>query len=437
LALIVLLGLVVLESSLASAAIQDFMMQGVSYFEGWNHYPNVPPEFFPCVDSSVVRREYRTTSTPPSWSFHSVGGLPAPICGFGYYDISFSPLGGDNSIGPIILSQTQQMTTRGSLFLEWQHYLHQQKWTYGFTLTEWTTGVIQLYLVPPQVSDFTRGHARIFLTGPGLSYGSGELHYGDGYWSISETRLLPPGRYTAQVTLTDITAEMVQGSLSPSPITSKLVFFAQSPQSPPECGGGGACPELADLTSDGVLDVHDLVAFYAVGGVDVTGDGTVDWRDETGLGVLAAIPLTDCDENGAADAVDIHQDPLLDIDFDGRIDECWTPYDSTAVTIVEPNEPTAAPGAPHLLTLGAYPNPFNASTSLSFTALPDQSATLEIVALDGRILRTLHSGLVPEHEVTLPWDGRDAAGHILPAGLYLARLHQSAHVRTTRLILLK
>jgi flagellar hook assembly protein FlgD len=50
-------------------------------------------------------------------------------------------------------------------------------------------------------------------------------------------------------------------------------------------------------------------------------------------------------------------------------------------------------------------------------------------------VRQLYSGRLGEGTSTLQWDGRDALGNRVPAGLYLARVRAGMHEARTKLVL--
>jgi hypothetical protein len=80
------------------------------------------------------------------------------------------------------------------------------------------------------------------------------------------------------------------------------------------------------------------------------------------------------------------------------------------------------PGARGLATLTCAPSPFVGAARLSFTLSRTGPADLRIYALDGREVRVLvHESAAPGTHVTV-WDGRDAHGARVPAGVYFARL---------------
>lgn len=96
-----------------------------------------------------------------------------------------------------------------------------------------------------------------------------------------------------------------------------------------------------------------------------------------------------------------------------------------------------APGLPPLSLLGAVPNPATGATSLRF--LPGRAAaaaTVRIVDLRGRIVRTLAAGpLAAGVPASLAFDGRDDRGRPLPSGVYAWTVAVPGARRTGRLLL--
>lgn len=84
-----------------------------------------------------------------------------------------------------------------------------------------------------------------------------------------------------------------------------------------------------------------------------------------------------------------------------------------------------------------YPNPFNPTTTIWY-ALPKSShVTLQIINLQGQVVRTLVDGSrsARVHQVT--WDGNNDQGQRIASGIYLYRLQAGDISKTMRLILLK
>ena len=61
--------------------------------------------------------------------------------------------------------------------------------------------------------------------------------------------------------------------------------------------------------------------------------------------------------------------------------------------------------------------------------------SVEILDLQGRVVRALApGGASPSARIT--WDGRDAHGALVPAGVYQARIHRNGKLESTRVVLL-
>jgi flagellar hook assembly protein FlgD len=85
-----------------------------------------------------------------------------------------------------------------------------------------------------------------------------------------------------------------------------------------------------------------------------------------------------------------------------------------------------------------YPNPFNSQTTISFTLDEPQAVTLRIYDLKGAVVRTLLDGSVlsaDSHEVL--WDGCDARGRMVGAGIYIYRLEAGGANVTKKMTLLE
>ncbi len=100
---------------------------------------------------------------------------------------------------------------------------------------------------------------------------------------------------------------------------------------------------------------------------------------------------------------------------------------------------TDDPSVPILETalLGNYPNPFNPSTTLSFSLI--ETSPVELVIFNARgqrvrslVNRTLSSGM---HSVV--WDGRDEQGRSASSGIYFYRMHAGKYSSTRKMIMMK
>jgi hypothetical protein len=83
--------------------------------------------------------------------------------------------------------------------------------------------------------------------------------------------------------------------------------------------------------------------------------------------------------------------------------------------------------------LSASPNPVRMSTVVRVRGKADARATLEVIDLGGRRVRTLLDGAIPQGEFAVTWDGHDEAGAEARNGVYFLRLSLGAE-RTSRRI---
>jgi len=112
----------------------------------------------------------------------------------------------------------------------------------------------------------------------------------------------------------------------------------------------------------------------------------------------------------------------------------------TPAGLVQAGDVTAVPECPRsgVTALSpAAPNPFRASSSLSFTAGATGPVRLAVFAPDGREVRTLFDGRLEANGSRVStWDGRDDRGIRVPAGVYFIRLSTGDGTRATKAILL-
>jgi len=103
------------------------------------------------------------------------------------------------------------------------------------------------------------------------------------------------------------------------------------------------------------------------------------------------------------------------------------------------NDPGTAVGdSPHVFALkGNYPNPFNPSTKVSFAIPEAGQVTIDVLDLQGRVVRTLHSGHLDAGFASVVWDGTDVDGRQMASGTYMARLSAAGRTATHKMTLAK
>ena len=84
------------------------------------------------------------------------------------------------------------------------------------------------------------------------------------------------------------------------------------------------------------------------------------------------------------------------------------------------------------MSLLAYPNPFNATTTLRFTVPRAGQTTLRLYDITGREVAVLVNQQQNAGEHTVSFDGSRLA-----TGLYFARLEAAGQMQTRKLVLLK
>ena len=114
-----------------------------------------------------------------------------------------------------------------------------------------------------------------------------------------------------------------------------------------------------------------------------------------------------------------YQYQLVQQDQDGK----QTTLNRVTIHAGSPAKGTAAPKRPFAV-LSCYPNPFNPETvvSVQLTEAADH-AELSVYNLLAQRVVTLRRGALPAGESRFLWDGKDATGRCVPAGLYVCRFH--------------
>jgi hypothetical protein len=84
-----------------------------------------------------------------------------------------------------------------------------------------------------------------------------------------------------------------------------------------------------------------------------------------------------------------------------------------------------------------YPNPFNPSTTISYTLAASTEVTLKIFNLLGQEVATLAHGFESPGRKSIVWNGVDAHGLQVPSGIYFCRLTAGSIVQVRSMILSK
>jgi len=85
--------------------------------------------------------------------------------------------------------------------------------------------------------------------------------------------------------------------------------------------------------------------------------------------------------------------------------------------------------------LSNYPNPFNPSTTISYTVDSMGQASLEIYDVTGRMIRHLAGGTMEPGTYSARWDGTNDGGHRVASGTYFLRLRTERKAVTRKIVL--
>ena len=157
------------------------------------------------------------------------------------------------------------------------------------------------------------------------------------------------------------------------------------------------------------------------------GSVTIQCNDAGRPSVVVPVTLVvgaDCNGNGIADSVDIHDGTVGDVNGNGVPDVCeWLAAADLPASGARLREPA--------------PNPFNPRTVIGFDLARTTNVALSVHDLTGRHVRTLVQGVLDAGSHEAAWDGRDDAGLPVPSGVYLCRLVAGSFVEARRMTLLK
>jgi len=103
-------------------------------------------------------------------------------------------------------------------------------------------------------------------------------------------------------------------------------------------------------------------------------------------------------------------------------------------------EDTPVPSGP--LAVSNHPNPFNPTTVITLAfgsdASPgERSVDLKVFAVDGRLVRTLYSGVVQGDRLAVVWDGTDNGGTPVTSGVYFYRAASNVGTVAGKMLLMR
>jgi hypothetical protein len=84
-----------------------------------------------------------------------------------------------------------------------------------------------------------------------------------------------------------------------------------------------------------------------------------------------------------------------------------------------------------------YPNPFNPTTTITYTVPKDGEVKLHIYNLKGQLVKTLVSESKKSGSYKITWNGEDQAGNKVSSGLYFTRFESNGKTLTNKMLILK
>jgi hypothetical protein len=98
---------------------------------------------------------------------------------------------------------------------------------------------------------------------------------------------------------------------------------------------------------------------------------------------------------------------------------------------------SAAPVVPRVLSVSAFPNPFNPATTIRYTLPSAGPVRVDVFDATGALVRVLVDEDRPAGAYTAHWDGRNGAGAGVGSGVYFARVSHGGASRAYKMVMLK
>jgi hypothetical protein len=100
----------------------------------------------------------------------------------------------------------------------------------------------------------------------------------------------------------------------------------------------------------------------------------------------------------------------------------------------EPYETNVPPGSS--TSLSNCPNPFNSTTTISYSIPESGKVVILINDLKGQRIRTIPIGIIPSGNHSVEWDGKDDEGQVIAGGMYIYSVNCNGKVQHNKMLLI-
>lgn len=177
-----------------------------------------------------------------------------------------------------------------------------------------------------------------------------------------------------------------------------------------------------------------------------------EWQDEEYLHYVERLMIPN--ENGTS--IDLVNNSTQTVNLDFTMDETWDMDSCELVAFVQDNdtkeilqgikldlnELTSSEenqvSVPAFKLMGNYPNPFNPTTTISFsTAGSDCETEVTIFNIKGQKIKSLLKDRLEAGNHNIVWDGRDDNENSSGSGIYLYQIKSGSETKSAKMILIK
>jgi len=110
---------------------------------------------------------------------------------------------------------------------------------------------------------------------------------------------------------------------------------------------------------------------------------------------------------------------------------------ATVAELAVPDSAAAVPGGGRVSVTNVYPNPFRASTRISFALSRRGAVAAGVYDVEGRLVKTLAGSVFPAGAHELEWDGSDAGGRRVSPGIYFTKIETGGRTLSSKVVVLR